>query len=237
MKNIINLFKLVLPALALSALVGCSQKFQDVQDTMSLALFGNKDIVIPADKVNALPYASIYAKVDGNAQVFMVLAYAQPAYSALPDAKSKVQLKWLSANNEMLVTEYGRIVKTVNLLSGNISASYSNQADPLALGLLKANTPTRWKRKVDWQPGLNFGYTITSRFDIQGKNILMINDQPVETLHVIEYASAPELDLQFENDFWLDPISGAVLASSQTPAPGLPKIEITLLKPYLSGAQ
>ncbi|USH03277.1 YjbF family lipoprotein [Grimontia kaedaensis] len=217
------------------ALSGCSQRFQDVQDTMSLALFGHDDVVISADKVNDLPYASLYAKTEKSGQAFMVLGYANPSMSNLAEPTQGFQLKWLSANNEMLVTEYGRIVKTVNLHGGNLSASYSHQADPLALGLLKSATPQVWKRKVDWQPGNHVGYTLESRFQLQGEHTLLINEKPVSTLHFIEYVRAPQLDISFENEFWLKPDSGKVVASIQTPAPGMPSIELTLLKPFSGG--
>ncbi|WP_407330973.1 YjbF family lipoprotein [Enterovibrio sp. 27052020O] len=216
----------------MSALSGCSQKFEDVQDTVSLALFGHDDVVIAPAKIEDLPYASLYAKTDSSGQAFMVLGYASPSVSNLPRPEQNVQLKWLSANGEMLVTEFGRIVKTVNLLGGNLTASYSLDADPLALGLLNNSTPYQWRRKVDWQPGSHSGYTLESRFELQGENTLMVNEKPVSTLHFIEYVHAPELNIRFENEFWLHPVSGKVMASQQTPAPGLASIEITILKPF-----
>ncbi|OEE74713.1 lipoprotein YmcC precursor [Enterovibrio norvegicus FF-162] len=217
---------------AVSLLSGCSQKFEDVQDTMSLALFGHDDVVLSPEKIEDLPYASLYAKTDTSGQSFMVLGYASPSVSNLPRPEQSVQLKWLSANNEMLVTEFGRIVKTVNLIGGNLTASYSLDADPLALGLLNNATPYAWRRKVDFQPGYHSGYTLESRFELQGENTLMVNEKPVSTLHFIEYVHAPELNQRFENEYWLHPVSGDVIASKQTPAPGMASIELTILKPF-----
>lgn len=230
MKNyILKTIALIGASLVLS---GCSQKFQDVQNTMSLALFGYDDVVIPAEKVDDLPYASLYAKTEKSGQAFMVLGYASPTMSALTKTTDHFQLKWLSATGEMLVTEHGRIIKTVNLIGGNLSASYSQHADPLALGLLKSTTPKTWRHNVDWQPGNHVGYTLESRFEQQGNNMLMVNEKPVETIHFIEYVSAPQLDIHYENQFWLHPKTGHVIASIQTPAPGMPSIELTVLKPF-----
>ncbi|MGF1765983.1 YjbF family lipoprotein [Enterovibrio makurazakiensis] len=237
MKELKTILQVAMSVVVITTLSGCSQKFQDVKDTMSLAVFGHEDIELNANQINDLPYASLYAKVEGSGQAFLVLGYANASFSNLPDGIDNYQLKWLSANKEMLVTEHGRITKTVNLLSGNLEASYSHQADPVALGLLKNSTPRVWKRKVDWSPGYHTGYLLESRFELQGENTLMINEKPVETLHFIEYVSAPDLDIQFTNHFWLQPLSGHVVASTQTPAPGLPKIDITLLKPFAVGAQ
>lgn len=146
-------------------LLGCSQKFNDVNDTMKLALFGEPDAVLTADEITLSPYASIYARVGDGPQAFMVLALAEPkpqladtaANTRSTDPKENpLQLKWLSADKGMLTTEYGRLVKSLNLPQGNLVASTSNQPDPLRLGLHRANTPMVWERTVDWQPGFHF---------------------------------------------------------------------------------
>ncbi|WP_158174555.1 YjbF family lipoprotein [Grimontia hollisae] len=215
-----------------SLLSGCSQKYQDVQDTLSLALFGYDDVTLPPEQVIDLPYASLYATVEGSAQAFLVLAYAEKTFSTNPALSGTHRLKWLSANNEMLVTESGRLVKTVNLLGGNLTASYGDEADPLALGLLNASTPRTWARQVDWQPGNYSGVTLNAVFEPRGLQTIMVNEKPVEALLFIESVSAAELGVQFENAFWISPSSGRVIASRQTPAPGLADIEITVLKPF-----
>ncbi|OEE59728.1 lipoprotein YmcC precursor [Enterovibrio norvegicus] len=215
------LFALTLP------LSGCSQKSTALYDTFSVAAFGPQDIEKSADDINALPWASIYAKLDGDAQAFMVLGFAEPRHSVY-------QLKWLSANNEMVVTESGRLMKTVGLQNGNLLNSESNAIDPLQLGLHKDSTPTSWARSIDWQPGNHFGVTLTSSFAHKGIQTLIINEKPVETLYVVETVNVPELDIQFENEFWVSPQSGRVLSSKQAIAPTLPSIDITVLKPFSS---
>lgn len=217
----------------ISVLSGCSQRIDSLKDTVSLALFQADNIYISREKVAALPYASIYAQIEGQNQVFMVLGYTASSVSRLPPSKQgHFKLKWLSSENQMLVTEYGRIVKTVNLKGRNLNASYSLKADPVALGLLKKSTPKTWRRKVDWQPDHRLGYTLRSHFESRGESQVMVNGKDVTAIHFIEYVSSFELNIDFENQFWLDPLTGAVLASRQTPAPGMPPIKITLLKPY-----
>ncbi|NGN98455.1 YjbF family lipoprotein [Grimontia sp. S25] len=220
-----------------AALSGCSQKYQDVQDTMSLALSGPADIVLPPEQVIDLPYASMYAKVENSAQAFLVLGFAEPTHSKVSALAGVHRLKWLSANHEMLVTERGRIVKTINLLGGNLSASFSSMPDPLALGLLKADTPKIWERQIDWQPGHFSSVTLKSEFKAQGAQTIMVNDSPVETLLFTESVYAVELNQHFENKFWLHPSSGRVIASKQFLAPGLASIDITVLKPFAGELQ
>ncbi|MGF1714567.1 YjbF family lipoprotein [Photobacterium chitinilyticum] len=218
---------------------GCSQKFNDVSDTMSLAFFGNDDTSLSNYDITNLPYASIYARVNNGPQAFMVLAIAQPitrSYHATDTSintqLNPIQLKWMSADRAMLVTESGRIVKTVNLPNANLTNSYSDQPDPLMLGLHRNSTPTYWHRYIDWQPGYHSGYTLSSSFTFEGKEVIKLNESPVETLHFSENVSVKSLDESYINHFWINPNNGKVLKSLQILAPGQPYIEITLLKPY-----
>ncbi|MDF2184447.1 YjbF family lipoprotein [Grimontia hollisae] len=232
MKNLIKILSVTSFLCIVLSLTGCSQKFEAVRDTISLAFWGNEDIVLPADKVDNLPYASLYAKTAQGSQAFLVLGYAIPSTSnSAPDPRN-VTLKWLSATNEMIVTEHGRIIKTVNLNGSNLLASYSYQADPLALGLLNDETNTTWTRAIDWQPGNHSGFIVESRFERQGMRTLIVNGKSVHALHFLEYVYMPELDMSFTNAFWLHPETGNVIASVQTLAPGMPSIALTILKPY-----
>jgi len=90
----------------------------------------------------------------------------------------------------MLVTENGRIVKTLNLQDGNL-------------------------------PGYHMGYHLSSTFHNDGIQLVDINGQQVKAL-----------DRSYQNTFWLDPINGKVIKSQQYPAPGMPLITMTILKPF-----
>ncbi|MDD1782463.1 YjbF family lipoprotein [Enterovibrio sp. ZSDZ35] len=244
MSVIPSVFKSSATILAALVLAGCSQKFQTVQDTFSLALFGPEALEIDPSYVENLPYASMYVKNENGGTALMVLGYADPlvitnntavtatvAETAMASSKG-YRLKWLSANQEMLITEFGRIVKTVNFGDGNITDSYSMHADPIALGLLKPTTPKTWTRTLDWQPGNHIGYTLTSTFEFIGEALIVVNDKPVPALSYIEQVNAPELDMTFTNTFWLEPVTGRVIASEQIPAPGFPRYELTELKRF-----
>ncbi|PSU50922.1 YjbF family lipoprotein [Photobacterium frigidiphilum] len=229
--RIFQCFTLLTLTILLSAgITGCSQKFNDVNDTLSLALFGDNDTELASDDVQRLPYASLYAQVDDGPQAFMVLALAEPALSLTPNTRT--QLKWVSSDKGMLVTEGGRLVKSLNLPQGNLIETYSNQPDPLILGLQRASTPMHWQRTIDWQPGYHFSYQLTSRFSRQDNAVIMINEHPITTWHFIESVTIDALDTRYQNQFWIDGKTGKVLKSQQTLAPGLPVIDMTLLKPY-----
>ncbi|MEH6534713.1 MAG: YjbF family lipoprotein [Photobacterium frigidiphilum] len=224
---------LTLTILLSIGITGCSQKFNDVNDTLSVALFGDNDTELASDDVQRLPYASLYAQVDDGPQAFMVLALAESIPSLTTETpNTRTQLKWVSSDKGMLVTEGGRLVKSLNLPQGNLIETYSNQPDPLILGLHRASTPMYWQRTIDWQPGYHFGYQLTSRFARQDNAVIMINERPITTWHFIESVTIDALDTRYKNQFWIDGKTGKVLKSQQKLAPGLPFIDMTLLKPY-----
>lgn len=231
-----NVNKLVLPV-ALLLLSGCSQRANDANDTVKLAIFGTPDVVKTAKEIKQLPYASTYVRIGDHSQIFMVLALAETKY--LPASRqlttniaNPLQLKWMSSDNGMLVTENGRIVKTLNLQDGNLLSSDSKQTDPLLLGLQKSTTPLTWQRTISWQPGYHMGYHLSSTFHNDGIQLVDINGQQVNALQFSETVKVKELDRSYQNTFWLDPINGKVIKSQQYPAPGMPLITMTILKSF-----
>ncbi len=230
--------KLWLLALSMSllGLTGCSQRISALNDTIKLAFIGDKDITLTKEQVSAIPYASIYAKIDDTPQAFVVLGYAEPKASLASTQFSPepMELKWLSADSGMLVTINGRLVKTHNLYSGNLAAVESSDPDPILLGLHLASTPKTWTRTLDWQPGYHYGYTATSQFNLVAQEDVSINGTATPSLHFSELVSVDALNIQYQNEFWLNPQNGRVLKSRQKIAPNLPFIDITLLKPYAS---
>lgn len=218
---------------------GCSQNFKDVNDTMSLAFLGEDDATLNATDINQLPYASLYARIEDGPQAFMVLALAEdkPSFSSkLNDGSTKIeknlQLKWLSSDKGMLVTQAGRLMKTLNLPQGNLIAVESDFTDPLALGLHRSDTPTVWQYTLDWQPGYHYGYQALSQFNPQGKQVIIVNEQPVDVLYFVETVSVEKLNISYQNEYWLSPNNGQVIKSRQKPAPSLPYIQLTILKPF-----
>ncbi|AJR09507.1 YjbF family lipoprotein [Photobacterium gaetbulicola] len=243
LRHFLPSFPLIALPLSLSLLTGCSQNFKDVNDTMGLAFFGEEDASQSATDIHQLPYASLYARVEDGPQAFMVLALAEqdlrfgssPSANNNPDeikTNSPVKLKWLSSDKGMLVTQAGRLVKTLNLPQGNLTSVESPFADPLALGLHHPETPTVWQFTLDWQPGYHYGYQALSQFAPQGKQVILVNEQPVDVLYFVETVSVDKLNLSYKNEYWLSPSNGQVIKTRQKPAPSLPYIELTILKPF-----
>ncbi|MGL5251112.1 MAG: YjbF family lipoprotein [Enterovibrio sp.] len=213
---------------------GCSQKLDIVTDTAKAAFLSAPDVTLSNDHIKNSPYASIYAKLEGSPRAFMVLGFIEQSASAPIKRQSLQQLKWISANKEMIVTEAGRIVKTANFRAGNLLASYSDKPDPLALGLLDPKTPKTWQRQIDWTPGNNQGVIVESLFTAKGEQTITILDTKINTYYFTELITFVGKNKQFVNEYWLDKQSGRVLKSKQLITPALPPMTITELKSIIS---
>lgn len=215
---------------------GCSQKITNINDTVRVAVQGTADIHKSTNTIAALPYASTYVRIDNQSQLFMVLALAETATGetvTTPSSKtSPPLLKWLASDHGMLVTQSGRIVKTVNLAAGNLSTTTSKTVDPLTLGLHLATTPTTWQRHIDWQPGYHNGYQLDSQFVFDQPEVLTINGKSVPVLRFSENVTIKQLDRHYSNTFWIEQRTGKVVKSQQYIAPDLPSVEMTILKPF-----
>ncbi|OBU32382.1 YjbF family lipoprotein [Photobacterium phosphoreum] len=238
LKNITRfpISKLLLISATALFVSGCSQKITSINDTVRIAVQGTADIHKSANTIAALPYASTYVRIDNQSQLFMVLALAESATGetvTTPSSKtSPPLLKWLASDHGMLVTQSGRIVKTVNLAAGNLSITTSKTVDPLTLGLHLATTPTTWQRHIDWQPGYHNGYQLDSQFVFDQPEVLTINGKSVPVLRFSENVTIKQLDRHYSNTFWIEQRTGKVVKSQQYIAPDLPSVEMTILKPF-----
>lgn len=100
------MFKSLVTFLSIFLLSACTQKFNDVNATLDEAFFGADDVVLSKQKIIELPYASSFVRINGGANLFMVLAFAEknPETGAM-------QLKWLSSDKAMIVTEGDALLK------------------------------------------------------------------------------------------------------------------------------
>lgn len=125
-----NLLSLLIVSIVLINTTACSQRISALNDTLKLAFIGDEDTQLSTQQVNNIPYASIYARIDDIPQAFIVLALAEPKFT-LTSTPAVTELKWLSADKAMLVTVNGRLVRTNNLLTGDLVSVESNKPDPI----------------------------------------------------------------------------------------------------------
>lgn len=226
--------KYLLLVLFLFTLTGCSNTFVQIGDMLKESVVGLPDDTISATEIEQTPYSSIYVRVNDSHRAYVLLALAETPLTlpeTPPDAKN-IELKWISSDAGMLVTRNGRLLKTVNLFYGNRIQLISEQQDPLVLGLHLNSTPLHWQSTIDWQPGYHINYEQQSTFSFVADETVIINDNPLNLKKFNEHVVIPSLDLEYDNQFWVDAANGAVMKSYQKIAPNLPYIDITLLKPY-----
>ncbi len=230
-----NLFCLILLSIS-----GCSQNSALWAQMFASTFQSPDDFFISNEKVNEIPYASIYVHLEGGANTILILGNASAPLNPAEN-QSNYQLKWYSSDNEMIITESGRVIKTVNLSNKNLTSSYSKDPDPLSLNVLKPETPKTWIRYINWRepaerpdltPTLYSDYKLQSQFYIQGRQVININGNEISTIYVTEEVTAPQLSTSYTNQYWLSPDSGLVLASNQKIAPTMPYIELQLLKAF-----
>ncbi len=107
---------LILICLLLQA---CSATTKGLGDSLWDSLFGTPGVQLTDDDIQNMPYASQYMQLNGGPQLFMVLAFSENG-----------QQKWVTQDGATIVTQHGRLVKT--LLGGDNLIDVNNLAtDPL----------------------------------------------------------------------------------------------------------
>ncbi len=208
---------LVLPAISL--MFGCTQKFNDVSATVQEAYGNYINIELTSKEIEAIPYASAYLKIGDQKQVFVVLAFAEQN-----PLTGKTQLKWVSADKAMVVTENGHIVKTLGLQNNNIAGIY---------GQIPAYRPskTEYALSYDWQEQYRYGFPAQVTRTYLGKEMV---DTPLSSTSTDAYRESVEfssLSKTVENFYWVD-AQGQVVKTQQHLGPNMVPVELTILKGY-----
>lgn len=209
-------------ALSLCALwlTGCSTQMSMLKSTAQLALWGQEDVTVTPQKVNALPYASAYLKVGKAPRAFVVLGFVDHQ-----------QLTWVTADRNTVVTRNGRVVQTQGF-GEDIRHVANLEQDPLQRGLLKPGTPMSWRTTVSWSKVMRGEYALESTFVNRGHQSLEILGRAVDTVRFEEQVTVPTLNEQYTNQFWLDAATGRVVQSEQYMGPDMALVRFTVLKPF-----
>jgi hypothetical protein len=205
---------------AMSFISGCTQNVTLLGETAKLAVIGQSDAQLPVQKIEQLPYASAYLKVGKAPQAFVVLATSE-----------NDQQKWVTADKNMIVTDHGRIVKTIGF-GEDITYIENLKSDPLALGLLKPETPKQWHTKATWAQIFRGGYELVSEFEYKGIEQTTILEKPRSLARFDEKIVVPALGQSYTNIYWLNPDNGWVVKTLQYMGPSLAQVQFTILKSY-----
>lgn len=221
-------------------LAGCSQQFQDVNSTFDEAFFGSSDVELSKEYIQTLPYSSIYAEVNDQGKIFMVLAYV----GENPQTGAE-QLKWMSSDKAMIVTENGRIVQTLLLPYENLSGlafqpldafSSANSSSPDSSSAFDVSAnpgAQKWQAVYDWQPNYRFGYKANITRTYAGNETVETPLASIDTKKFQEKINFPMLDQDITNEYWVDS-KGKVVKTIQYLGPDMTRLELTVLKHYQS---
>lgn len=208
-----------------SSMSGCATQYAQVGETLKEAFVGQEDVQLTQEQAQALPYASSYVRIDQGQQVMMVLALVEPN-----TLTGQPQLKWVSADGAMLVTENGRIVKTINLPTGNLlrRAPVITTANTEALSLWQAGQQTVY---FDWQA--YYGIQAEALLISQKSQLLSSVLWQRPTTRWQEQITLNERGLRWTNEYWVDD-KGIVLKTIQYLGPDMSRIEMNIIKPFVN---
>ncbi|WP_394249750.1 YjbF family lipoprotein [Vibrio profundi] len=209
-------------------MAGCSQNFQDLNTTFDEAMFGDADVATTAEYIQELPYASMYAEINDQGKIFMVLAFV----GQNPETGAE-QLKWMSSDNALFVTENGRVVQTLLLPYENLSGLSMNPMSIVVPNFDVSEAPKtqKWQSTYDWQPNYRFGYSANTVRTYVNQETIQTPLATFETYKFVEQVAFPALGQEIKNEYWVDD-QGRVVKTVQYLGPDMTRLELTLLKPY-----
>jgi hypothetical protein len=206
-----GLLKRLASAAVILSLTACAGTYHAYKDTLRLAFTKQPDASLTLAEITAAKFDYLYVSHGERPQSVLALMFIEQG-----------QLKWISADDAMLITEQGRIVKTLGFNNDLLTLTAAT-SDPIA-NWVKINPQTSWQRLLDWSAG-EYGYSVNSYFEVQNGHSLQFFQHDIAVTKVIEYVSydAPanyvRFDQDWQNIFWFDANSGALLQSQQQLAP------------------
>ena len=204
-----NLIKILFfPIVVITLLAGCSATNRAYIDTLTLA-FSDRDIQMTREQV-----------ASSNADLLQIQSGERPvAVMGLAFIEND-HYKWVSADSKIFTMHHGILIKTHGLKNDLLYTA------PLAINPLAEGTKRTfpWERQVDVE-GIGYGLPINSTWRIEGEASRSILGNEFDTLLITEQVSfadtSPyfELNLEWENKYWLDRETKTLLASKQKYAP------------------
>ncbi len=208
---------LLVLTLGLTACAGPAGTYKVYWDSISTAFSTPSDADISMQAVRASPYGLLMVKPGENPRAVMALAYLEHG-----------QHKWISADDAMLITEQGRIVRTLGF-ANDVLFTQAQHADPLTLLPPEQLNGAKWQRQLDFAHNQLHGIVVTSVFSAAGEQSIEILQQAFSTRLVTEQVTFSNTNDSLTNSYWFDKTTGKLLRSHQQLAPFLPVFELTFL--------
>jgi len=171
-------------------LQACSGTTKGLGNALWDSVFGTPGVHLTDADIAEMPYASQYMQLNGGPQLFVVLAFSENG-----------QQKWVTQDQASIVTQHGRIVKTL-LGKDNLLEVSNLNADPL----IKPNQivdGASWTRVMGWTEHGQVRYaTARSEFRWAGTDTLTLGSD-VTAVRVLEEEITTG-QKTWTNRFWVD---------------------------------
>lgn len=206
------------PALILICLLlqACSATTKELGNSLWDSLvFGTPGVQLTDDDIQNMPYASQYMQLNGGPQLFVVLAFAEDG-----------QQKWVTQDQATLVTQHGRLVKT--LLGGDNLIEVNNlAADPL-IKPAQIVDGASWTRTMGWTEYQQVRYaTARSVFKWDGTDTVKVGSDETPVRVLDEEVSTDQA--RWHNRYWIDS-EGQIRQSEQYLGADYFPVKTTLIK-------
>ncbi|GAC15439.1 YjbF family lipoprotein [Aliiglaciecola lipolytica] len=183
----------------------CSSTQRAYQQNVKLYFSTKNDIELSQKDVVESPIDLIYIKSGERPYATMALGFIE-----------NNQYKWVSADDAMLVTQNGRLVRTLGLLGKNLVHVNDLTDDPL-ISKSDVDVSATWYREIDLNND-HYGIKLTSSFSVEKNVPLNILNQQFVSSKVIENVKSEGLLSRsdtWQNLFWYHAETGQLLRSSQ----------------------
>ncbi|MNQ37218.1 putative lipoprotein GfcB precursor [compost metagenome] len=201
-------------------LFGCADNNMDSYQQLKFIFSGNEEIAISPEAINKLPYASAFVTVDNRPRIFVVLAFAE-----------NNRLSWVSSDRGMIVTERGRITRTLKL-ENDLHYFFSTMKDPLIQASITSGA--QFSYSAEWEKDRRSGRSMHSVFRQLTDENLDINGTIIATSLYEETVQSIKDGQTWKNYYWLDKKSSLLRKTIQKLGPDNSTIEMVFTKPYSS---
>lgn len=179
--------------------------------------FGDDGITLA--QASAIPYASMGVRVDGGRESIIVLA-----------TQTGNDLLWTSATHIVLVTQDGRITRTVGL-PVELTAMLAQDGRANAAPGQALSGPYMDRRFADFADIGAHNIPIICRGMRKAAEDVTILGKRISAVRVEEQCDASQLKWSFTNTYWVDPQTGFAWRTSQHIHPKGMIIETEIFRP------
>jgi hypothetical protein len=169
--------------------------------------------VVPRSRVAAVPYATLGVRLGSSDESLFVLA-----------TRTGADLVWRGGPQLAITTRNGRIVRTAGFVH-NLSGF---QAD-VRSGVSGSEGLSTKTYLYDYADQSRYGIAVSCTTQDLGRERILIIEVSIDTTHLAEDCTAPQLGSSFRNEFWRD-ATGFVWKSKQFIVPELDAFTLEVLR-------